>query len=386
MGRTEDDVEGFRRLTRAVRFQIPEGRHSRRADFRLAGAALRDDERAFVMVKLALDGLRHGKLGVVQRIPRVFADVAVDGQNFGRQGFVRGVKQRGKLLPDAFRHSDAERVQVARDVADLGETVRIGRCSGDCDSAASQPVFHYGNDVGVLIRAAENPSVNLLPDGNHGELFQVAATLQLVQNIVAEGGNQRHGGLAVKLLKKTLPVPGGTENHALPGRQIRTVLRFGVFRLSAFVGSFRVLFVVPAQKRRLGVHAVMRDLTLVAFDFRPETQVLPRDLRVDGSARVNGVRHSLYHFRVSAEADGAENAFVPLLFVHDGVRVGRKPYLLRGVVVADRDKVAFGWHTLCFSFHCRWFFGRKKDCNVPRGKLQSSWSVLCFCTSWSVCG
>ena len=70
--RAEDDVERLFSFLRLIRGQ------RRRADLRLAAAALSHNERRLSLRELALDRFRNRKLRRVKAVARVFADMVVD--------------------------------------------------------------------------------------------------------------------------------------------------------------------------------------------------------------------------------------------------------------------------------------------------------------------
>lgn len=63
------------------------------------------------------------ELRIIERIPDVFPDVVVDGENLRGQRFRREIKERLELIADTLSDGDAEGVQVSRDIADRVETV-----------------------------------------------------------------------------------------------------------------------------------------------------------------------------------------------------------------------------------------------------------------------
>ena len=94
-----------------------------RPDLALAGPTFRHNEPHLAPLQLALDGLCHRKLGVVEGIAGVLLNVLVDCQHFRGQRFRRRVKERYEQLLDPLRHGNAEGIEVFRDRVDFVQRV-----------------------------------------------------------------------------------------------------------------------------------------------------------------------------------------------------------------------------------------------------------------------
>jgi len=101
--RAEDDVERLFSFLRLIRGQ------RRRADLRLAAAALCHDEHRLSLRELALDRFRNRKLRRVKAITCVCADVVIDVQDLRGKRLHCGVIQRPELAADTLRDRHAER-------------------------------------------------------------------------------------------------------------------------------------------------------------------------------------------------------------------------------------------------------------------------------------
>ena len=231
------------------------GGHSRSADLTFAGPAFRYDNAAFVPLQLTLYRLGHSKLGIVEGIARMRTNVVVDGQDLWRKRFAGRVKERLELPADALGHRHAEGVQIAGDILYTVKAVRVADGPGDGNGPAFEAVFHYRDDIFVILPAIEYPGVQLLPQGDDLEPLQNAPALQFIQHIVPKLGDQRHRRLPVHLFKEAVSVVFRTEDDALARRQIH----FLMFLASIFFAfrGLRLLVVVDGQQRRFRVHAVM---------------------------------------------------------------------------------------------------------------------------------
>ena len=82
MGGRHDDAEGlFRDFSALGGPQAVQRTQGGGADLRFARPTFRNNKRGALAVQLALDGFRHGKLGVVKGISGLCLDVVVDGQH-----------------------------------------------------------------------------------------------------------------------------------------------------------------------------------------------------------------------------------------------------------------------------------------------------------------
>ena len=212
--RAENDVERLFPFLRLIRSQ------RRRADLRLAAAALRHDERGLALRELALDRFRDGKLRRIQAVACMCADIVVDAQDLRGKLLRSGVKERLELITDSLRDGHTERRQIAGDRMDTIKAVLVLNRSGNINGTGFQAVLQHLDDVGVVLLAQQQPRLQPFPDGDDAQRLEKSAPLQFVQNIGLKLRDERHGRFPVQRFKQRPPVSDRTKKNTFPRRQL----------------------------------------------------------------------------------------------------------------------------------------------------------------------
>ena len=328
MRRAEDDVERLFPFLRLIRCQC------RRAELRLAAAALCHDERRLSLRELALDRFRDGKLRRTKTITCVRVNEVVDAQDLWGKLFRSGVKQRLELITDSLRDGHTERVQITGDGMHAFKAVGILNCSGNMNGTGFQAVLQHLDNIGVILFAQQQPRLQPFQDGDDAQRLEKSAPLQFVQNIVLKLRDKRHSRFPVQRFKQRPPVSGRTKKNAFPRRQFH-------IRLSVclrFFALFRCgVFIVQRKDRCLGINSVVAQMAFVLLRFAGEPGCFTGKFRFQRRAGIDRVRHGANHLRIPAEADRAKALLTSIRFKDDRVCICTETNFLLGVEIAD-------WH------------------------------------------
>ena len=340
MGGAENNIEG---LKKAGAFLLSvkssrRGRNGCRADLGLARTAFRHDQPHFVALELPLDGLRHRKLGVVEGIARVVADVLIDCQHFRGKRFFGGIEQRNKKVFDPLGHRNAEGVQIVRYRLQFVQRGGAGDRARYSDGSVFQAAFQNGRDVFVLLLTAQQPRLHLAGNGFDPQGAEDLPPRQFGKNIVLKLRDQRNRGFLIDCPEQIRLVAGRAEDVGVARRQIQLGLRLcrRIFRIIRCLLCFSLagLSIVLSNQGRLGVHPIVAEDAPVLLGKRAEGHGAVFTLDLDGNSAIDRVCETAHFLRVSPEPQGRQGRlsfFVP----YHCVRVSGQPDAVFFVVVGD---------------------------------------------------
>ena len=179
---TEDHIEGLFLPGSQVA-----GSKGGQTDLRFSHAAFRHQQSGLVLIQPSFQPFGGGKLGVIEGISGLLADVFVDRKDILGKGLRRRIEQGDELPLDPLGDISPELLQVPSDRLDVLEgSVALRRRARNGDLAAFQPILHHLDDVLIVLCAGKQPGVKALGPADDLQLSQDVSCLQLCQQVVPE--------------------------------------------------------------------------------------------------------------------------------------------------------------------------------------------------------